>query len=121
MNMTQSYKWLITICNPIENGYTHEIIESVLSKMKSITYYCLSDETACTGTFHTHIFIYSESGISFSTLLDYFNGCHFDIVHNTCWAARNYVFKAGKWLNFEEKETNHRDSHIEHGEMPIDC
>ena len=117
---TQSRKWLITINNPIEKGYTHELIESVLSKMKSVIYYCFSDETGHEGTFHTHIFICSKSGIRFSTLLNNFKGGHFDIARGTCSENRDYVFKEGKWFDSEKSETNHRDTHVEHGEMPIE-
>lgn len=117
---TQSRKWLITINNPIEKGYTHEVLESTLSKMRSVKYWCLSDETGHEGTFHTHVFIYSSGGVRFSTLVNNFKGGHFDIARGTCSDNRDYVFKEGKWLDSEKSETNHRDSHMEYGELPVE-
>lgn len=119
-NDSQSRKWLITINNPIEKGFSHEEIESTLSKMKTVVYWCLSDETGAEGTFHTHIFLYSSSGLRFSTLKKKFDGGHFDMAKGTCAQNRDYVFKEGKWKDTEKGTTNHTDSHMEYGELPVE-
>ncbi len=117
---TQSRKWLITINNPIEKDLKQDRIESTLSKMKSVIYWCMSDEIGDEGTYHTHIFLYSASGLRFSTLQNKFSGAHFDMAKGTCLENRDYVFKEGKWLNSDKSETNMRDTHREYGEVPIE-
>lgn len=115
----QSRKWLLTINNPIEKGFTHERIKEILSNIK-LVYWCMSDETGHEGTFHTHIFIASTGGIRASTLQNKFTGAHRDIAKGTCQQNRDYVFKEGKWLNGEKGTTNHRDTHEEWGEIPAE-
>lgn len=119
-NNTQSRKWLITINNPEAKGYTHEVIENTLSKMKSIVYWCMSDETGEEGTYHTHIYICSASGVRFSTLLKKFDGGHFDMARGTSQQNRDYVFKEGKWAKTEKETTNHKETHKEWGTMPVE-
>lgn len=115
----QSRKWLLTINNPIEKGYTHEHIKEILEGMK-LVYWCMSDETGAEGTFHTHIFLTNTSPIRASTLHNKFAGAHRDIARGTCQQNRDYVFKEGKWEESEKGTTNHRDTHEEYGEMPIE-
>lgn len=118
---TQSRKWQITINNPIEKGFTHEKIQELLSKFKSLVYYCLADEIGGeTQTFHTHIYIAFSSGVRFSSLLKKFQGGHFEMANGTSEQNRDYVFKQGKWKNTEKETTNIADSHVEFGEMPVE-
>ena len=83
---TQSRKWLLTINNPIEHGFPHSEINNILTKMKSIVYYCMADEVGENGTYHTHIFIQGRGGIRFSSLKKKFKdkrfaaGCSRDII-----------------------------------------
>lgn len=119
LRKVQSRKWLLTINNPTEKGYTHDSIVNILQSMK-IEYYCFSDETGAEGTFHTHIFMYRSSPIRARTLQNQFFGAHRDKPLGTCLENRDYVFKEGKWLNSEKGTTNHRDSHVEFGELPIE-
>lgn len=118
---SRSRKWQITINNPVDKGYTHESLTSILSGMKSLSYYCLSDEIGGDShTFHTHIFCYFSSAVRFSTLLNFIPGGHFEMCKGTCSDNRDYVFKCGKWINSEKSTTNIKDSHYEWGEMPIE-
>lgn len=119
LNNTRSRKWLLTINNPIEKGFTHEHLKELLSKIK-LVYWCISDETGAEGTFHTHIFLVNSDAIRASTIHNLFTGVHRDIARGTCQQNRDYVFKEGKWLEGEKGTTNHRDSHEEWGEMPIE-
>ena len=114
----QSRKWLLTVNNPIEKGYTHDAIKDALSKLK-LVYWCMSDETGVEGTFHTHVFIASNSPIRVGRLNNVIP-IHRDLARGTCQQNRDYVFKEGKWLTAEKGTTNHRDSHEEWGEMPIE-
>lgn len=115
----QSRKWLLTINNPIEKGYTHEHIKELLGKIK-LVYWCMADETGAEGTFHTHIFMAHKNGIRASVLHNKFNGAHRDVAKGTCQQNRDYVFKEGKWESSEKGTTNHRETHEEWGEMPIE-
>jgi len=117
---TQSRKWQITINNPIEKGYTVEKIKDINSNFKSLVYYCLSDETGEQGTFHTHIYIVFASAVRFSTLQKKYEGAHFEMARGTSEENRNYVFKIGKWEKSEKGTTNHKESHFEFGDLPIE-
>ena len=58
---TQSRKWQITINNPVEKGFTHESIRVILFSMKSVVYWCMSDEIGENETYHTHIYLQGRS------------------------------------------------------------
>lgn len=51
----QARKWLMVINNPAEAGLDHAAITEIVLKFHP-TYFCMADEIATTGTFHTHIF-----------------------------------------------------------------
>ena len=58
LDAVQSRKWLITINNPLDHGYSHEQIESIMATVKGASlYWCMCDEEGdeCE-TLHTHIF-----------------------------------------------------------------
>lgn len=115
----QSRKWLFTINNPIDKGFTHDKLKDILAKLK-IEYWCMSDEIGEEKTFHTHIFVYRTSPLRSSTLSNKLPNVHRDICNGTCVENRDYVFKQGKWLNTAKGETNLRDTHEEYGEIPIE-
>ena len=115
----ETRKWLLTINNPIDKGFTHEVLKDLLSKLK-VSYWCMSDETGENGTYHTHIYLYRKSAITAQRLHNLFPGAHRDYARGTSQENRDYVFKEGKWLNSEKGTTNHRDTHEEYGEMPIE-
>ena len=51
----QARKWLMVINNPAEAGLDHAAITEIVLKFHP-TYFCMADEIATTGSFHTHIF-----------------------------------------------------------------
>ena len=58
-----SRKWLVTINNPLDHGFTHdEIIKRLSSLRGNSLYWCFCDEEGdeCE-TRHTHVFIYRHS------------------------------------------------------------
>lgn len=116
----RSRKWLLTINNPVEKGFTHERIREELAKLKSVVYWCMSDETGAEGTHHTHIYLAAANAIRATTIGNSFTGAHRDIANGTSRDNRDYVFKEGKWKDTEKGTTNHRDTHEEWGEMPIE-
>ncbi|MCI8661546.1 MAG: replication protein [Lachnospiraceae bacterium] len=117
---TQSRKWQITINNPAEKGYTHDFIKTTLSDMKSLIYWCMSDEIGENGTYHTHIFLQSRGGTRFSTLKKRFEGAHFEMAKGTSQQNMEYVSKTGKWKNNKKSETSVPDTFEEFGEMPVE-
>lgn len=120
-NNKQSRKWLVTINNPIEKGFTHEKIIEVLEQFKGCVYYCMSDEIGLEEeTFHTHIFFVCAGGVRFSTVKNRFPPAHIDYPNGTNQQNVDYVFKQGKWLDDKKSDTNLPDTHIEWGELPIE-
>lgn len=113
---TQSRKWLITMNLPLEKGYTHERIKYELSTLKSVIYFCISDEIA--GKHHTHVYVLASAPIRFSTLKKHFEKAHIEKAYGTSSQNRDYVFKEGKWLDDKKKETNLQETHEEWGEIP---
>ena len=114
-------KWLLTINNPLDKGFTHDVIKDYLNHL-NLEYWCLSDEIGEEGTYHTHIFMYRSNALRASTIAKYFPSkiAHRDLANGTCVQNRNYVFKIDKFLNSEKGATNLRDTHEEWGEMPIE-
>lgn len=118
----RSRKWLITINNPKEKGFSHEEIKKILKgKFKNLEYWCMSDEVGENGTYHTHIFIVLTNCITFTSLQNKFDGkAHLDSCKGSNQQNRDYVFKLAKWEKSKKAETNIKHTHEEDGEMPIE-
>lgn len=112
----QGRKWLLTINNPIEKGWTHTKIRHELTQFKSISYFCLGDEQG--DTYHTHLFIMSEIPIRFSTIKKKFPESHIEKAYGTAKDNKEYIQKVGKWVDTEKAETTIPDTFEESGEMP---
>ncbi len=112
----QSRKYNMTINNPLPKGLTHEQIKNLLLTLKSLAYYCMSDEIA--NSHHTHIYVYFSSPVRFTTLKKRFPQAHIEKAYGTSCENRDYVFKEGKWTHDAKKETNLPDTHEEWGELP---
>lgn len=112
----QSRKWQLTINNPTRDGYTHEEIKRKLLTLKSLAYFCMSDELA--STHHTHVYFLFNSPVRFSTIKNLFPHAHIEKAYGTSAENRDYVFKDGKWVNDKKKETNLIDTHEEYGTIP---
>lgn len=120
-NNTQSRKWQITINNPVDKGYDRQEIIDIVSNLKSVIYWCMADEIGENGTYHTHVFLCSRSGIRFSTIKKNFEGGHFEMCRGSASENRDYVQKSGKWEKDRKKETCVPDTFQEFGEMPIEA
>lgn len=114
----QSRKWQLTINNPLQKALSHDAIKELLSQLKPIQYYCISDEIA--STHHTHIYIYCMSPMRFSTLKNKFPTAHIELARGSSIQNRDYVFKEGKWEHDKKRGTNLPDTHEEYGELPIE-
>ncbi|MDO4279638.1 MAG: replication protein [Lachnoclostridium edouardi] len=117
---TQSRKWQLTINNPVDKGFTHEKIKEIVSDMKSVVYWCMSDEIGENETYHTHVFIQGRGGIRFSSLKKKFEGAHFEMAKGSAEQNMEYVSKTGKWKNDKKAETSVPGTFEEFGEMPIE-
>lgn len=114
-------KWMITINNPSEHGFERDSILVSLQKIKNIEYFCICDEVGgIEHTYHTHLYIYRNSPILFSTLKRIFPCAHLDACNGTSRENRDYVRKDGKWKDSEKSTTNLKDTFFESGEMPVE-
>jgi len=115
-----SRKFQLTINNPIDHGYTHEQIRSILSEFPGLQYWCMCDEIGEQGTPHTHIYIVSSNGIMFDTMHRKFYGVHIEKANGSNQQNRDYVRKEGKWQDDAKHETSLPDTFEEWGELPLD-
>lgn len=118
-NNAQSRKWALVINNPLDCGMTHDVITEILIRF-SPEYFCMADEIAQTGTFHTHIFIYSKSPIRFSTLKARLQYAHIEKAYGSAKENRDYITKSGKWSDDVKAETSVEGSFIEYGNLPTE-
>lgn len=116
-----SRKWLLTINNPVEKGYTHDKLIEIMEQFKGVTYYCMSDEIGLeTKTYHTHLFIYAPNGVRFNTIQKRVPNCHIDYCKGTAQQNRDYVFKEGKYSGTDKEDTRVDGTQLEWGEMPVE-
>lgn len=117
MITTQARKWLLTINNPKEYDLDHEKIKDIVMLFNP-TYFCMVDEIATTGTYHTHIFIYATSPIRFNTLKNRLPVAHIDKANGSAYENRDYLRKEGKWESSSKEKTNLINTFEEYGEIP---
>lgn len=117
MGCAQYRKYMLTIQNPLERGYSHEMIRDILASM-NVTYWCMADEIAGTEMPHTHVFLYRKGAIRVDTIQKKFPRVHFDACQGTCSEARAYIRKEGKWAETEKAETSVPGTYEEGGTMP---
>ncbi len=113
----QSRKWSLTINNPQTCGLDHELIKELLS-LFCPDYYCMADEIATTGTYHTHIFLYSRSPIRFNTVKNRFPTAHIEKAIGNATENRDYIRKSGKWAEDKKSETSVEGTFYEFGTIP---
>lgn len=117
---TQCRKWMVTINNPEEKGFTHDRIKEVLNEIKSIVYWCMCDEIGNkTHTYHTHILLFRSGAVRFSTLQRRFPpGSEIEMLKGTLEQTREYIRKEGKWKNSKKEDTNLPETFEESGVVP---
>lgn len=116
-NNSQSRKWTLVINNPSEAGLDHSAIKEILQRF-SPAYYCMADETASTGTYHTHLFFYAPSPVRFSTIKSRFPVAHIEKAYGTVQENRAYIRKEGRWADTDRAETSVPGTFEEWGEAP---
>lgn len=114
---TQSRKWLMVLNNPDGNGFPRDEILKRLQLFQP-EYFCLASEIATTGTYHTHIFLYSDAPIRFGTIKNRFPIAHIEKANGTCRENRDYIRKEGKWAGTAKAETCVEGSFQEFGTLP---
>ncbi len=111
-------KYQLTINNPAEHGFGHDVLHTTLQSIKSCIYWCMCDEIGEQGTYHTHIYMAFKNGAEFSMIQEHFYGAHIEKALGTHQENRDYIRKEGKWLNDAKHETNLPDTFEESGELP---
>lgn len=76
----------------------------------SPAYSCMADEIATTGTYHTHIFLYSPSPMRFSTIKGRFPTAHIEKAYGSAKDNRDYIRKEGRWAETDKAETSVADT-----------
>lgn len=116
---SQTRKYFLVIQNPEICKLTHEAIKEILKeKLIGVSYACMADEIATTGTPHTHLFLYSASPIRFRTVKNAFPVAHIEPAYGSVRENRAYVMKAGKWENTDKAATSVEGTFEEVGVMP---
>ena len=118
-NNTQSRKWALVINNPLEAGLDHAAIREILYRF-SPAYFCMADEIATTGTYHTHIFLFSPSPMRFSTVKNRFSTAHIEKAYGSANANRAYILKEGHWADTDKAETSVSGTFEEWGDLPAE-
>ena len=116
-NNTQSRKWALVINSPQDAGLNHEAIAELLHRF-SPSYFCMADEIASTGTYHTHVFFYTPSPVRFSTIKNRFPTAHIEKAYGSVQENRSYIRKEGKWENSDKAGTAVPGTFEEWGEIP---
>lgn len=115
-NNSQSRKWALVINNPLEAGLDHAAIAKLLS-LFSPAYYCMADEIATTGTYHTHVFFYAPSPVRFPTVKHRFPTAHIEKAYGSVRDNRAYIRKEGRWAGTDKAETSVPGTFEEWGEI----
>ena len=118
-NNTQSRKWALVINNPLEAGLDHAAIREILRRFAP-SYFCMADEVATTGTYHTHIFLLAPSPIRFSTIKNHFPTAHIEKAYGSAKANRAYILKEGHWADTDKAETSVSGTFEEWGDLPAE-
>ena len=118
-NNTQARKWALVINNPLEAGLDHAAIREILRRFAP-SYFCMADEVATTGTYHTHIFLLAPSPIRFSTIKNRFPTAHIEKAYGSAKTNRAYILKEGRWADTDKAETSVPGTFEEWGDLPAE-
>lgn len=111
-------KYQLTFNNPIDHGFTHEVIKTTLNGFSGCVYWCLCDEIGEQQTPHTHLYVAFRNAVEFSTMQQRFYGAHIESAKGSHRENRDYIRKDGKWRDTAKHETNLPDTFEESGELP---
>lgn len=116
----RSRKWLLTVNNPVDHGFTHDVIKDTLQLIEGLDYWCMCDEIGGeTSCYHTHFFIMRKnSAMRFTHVKKLFPSAHIDPGFGTAQENRDYIRKEGKWVGTEKELTNLPETFEEFGDCP---
>jgi len=83
-------------------------------------YFCMADEIAATGTYHTHVFMVCSSPVRFSTVKSRFRSAHIERAYGSVIQNREYIMKSGKWAEDEKSDTVVEGTFYEYGNIPTE-
>lgn len=115
-----SRKYQVTFNNPEEHGFSHDVIKTTLETCKGVLYWCMGDEIASTGTYHTHLYVVFRNAVEFSNIHKRFLGAHIETCKGSHQENRDYVRKEGKYLDDPKHDTSVPGTFEESGELPPD-
>ena len=113
----QSRKFLLTINNPADSGMTHDVIID-RAQMFNPDYFCMADEIGASGTYHTHVYLYSSAPMRFNTVKRRFPTAHIDKAAGSSKSNRDYIRKEGKWADTDKADTRVEGTFEEFGTLP---
>lgn len=111
-------KYQLTFNNPLEHGFTHEVIKNTIQTMNGCLYWCLCDEVGEQGTPHTHLYLAFRNAAEFVMLHQRFHGAHIEGARGSHRENRDYIRKEGKWQDDAKHETNLPETFEESGDLP---
>lgn len=111
-------KYQLTINNPVEHGFTHDVLKTTIAGLPSCVYWCMCDEIGEQGTYHTHLYLAFRNAVMFQTLQPRFMGAHFEAARGSHQENQDYIRKSGKWQDDVKHETNLPDTFEESGPLP---
>ncbi len=82
-------------------------------------YFCMGDEIAETGTYHTHVYVVFSSRVRWKTVQKHFPGAHIEIAKGTAQDNKDYCQKSGRWEDTRKRETVVEGTFEEWGTFPV--
>lgn len=116
-NDKQSYRYQLTINNPLDYDMNHAKIKEIFAqKFKTFSYLCMADEKG--SCLHTHIFVCFTSRVRFSSIKKHFPTAHIEAVNGSVAENIAYIKKSGKWENDVKHGTIIEGTYEELGNIP---
>ena len=118
-NNSQRNAYQLTINNPLDYGFDHLTIKKTLvENFTTLRYFCMADEIGKEGTPHTHLYVYFNSRVRFSTVKKNFPSAHIEPAHGNIQSNISYIKKTGKWEGTDKAETRVDGTFEEWGTVP---
>lgn len=111
-------KYQLTINNPLEHGFPHEVIRSNLESLPRCLYWCMADEIGENGTPHTHVYFACQNAVTFTSIQKRFYGAHIEAAKGSHQQNRDYIRKEGTQANEAKSDTSVPGTFEESGPLP---
>ena len=99
-------RYQLTINNPQEHGYDHNVIKAALEKGAKLLYWCMADEVGQEETYHIHLFLVYENPVMFTTLKNKFPTAHIEVPQ---WGknSENYAYIRKEGAKYNKDANGH--------------